>query len=235
MVKLCRTSSPEFSKEVHYKTIKSMKKILLFTAAALMLAACHKEPYRDSDNEYLVYTSPGKNVDFSQYKTFYIADSLLVIGQRDKPVYSSTQAARNLILSYRTNLEGQGFIFTANAEEADLGVQLTYIIKTERYMQYYDNPYWWLDYPGYWPAGYWGSWHGYYYPRPVIYTYTTNALLADIVNLKTELAEDTPLEILWTSYIGGPAGSSYQNDVKRMQDAIDQAFKQSPYLMPAKN
>lgn len=210
-----------------------MKKILLFSAAVILLAACHKEPYpQDSDNEYLVYTSPGKDVNFSQYKTFDIADSLLIIGQGDKPVYSQTQSALALIQAYRTNMEKLGYIYTPSNPDADLGIQVTYIIKTEKYVQYYDNPYWWLDYPGYWPAGYWGSWHGFYYPRPVVYTYTTNALLADIVNLTSEMSEDKPLEVLWTSYIGGPAGSSYQNDVERMKAAIDQAFVQSPYLKP---
>lgn len=210
-----------------------MKKILLFSAAVILLAACHKEPYpQDSDNEYLVYTSPGKDVNFSQYKTFDIADSLLIIGQGDKPVYSQTQSALALIQAYRTNMEKLGYIYTPSNPDADLGIQVTYIIKTEKYVQYYDNPYWWLDYPGYWPAGYWGSWHGFYYPHPVVYTYTTNALLADIVNLTSEMSEDKPLEVLWTSYIGGPAGSSYQNDVERMKAAIDQAFVQSPYLKP---
>ncbi len=208
-----------------------MKKILLISMAVLTIAACHKEPYpQDGDNEYLVYTSPGKDVNFTQFKTFDIADSLLVIGQGDKPVYSQTQAALALIQAYRTNMEKLGYIYTPSNPDADLGIQLTYIIKTERYVQYYDNPYWWLDYPGYWPAGYWGNWHGFYYPRPVVYTYTTNALLADMVNLTTEIEDDKPLEILWTSYIGGPAGSSYQNDVERMKTAINQAFAQSPYL-----
>lgn len=207
-----------------------MKKILLFSAAVLVIAACHKEPYpQDGDNEYLVYTSPGKDVDFSKFKTFDIVDSLLVIGQGDKPVYSQSQNALALIQEYRTNMEGLGYIYTPSNPDADLGIQLTYIIKTERYVKYYDNPYWWLDYPGYWP-GYWGNWYGYYCPRPVTYTYTTNALLADMVNLAAEKDADKPLEILWTSYIGGPAGSSYQNDVDRMKRAIDQAFTQSPYL-----
>lgn len=208
-----------------------MKKILLISMTVLTLAACHKEPYpQDGDNEYLVYTSPGKDVNFTQFKTFDIADSLLVIGQGDKPVYSQTQAALALIQAYRTNMENLGYIYTPSNPDADLGIQLTYVIKTERYVQYYDNPYWWLDYPGYWPAGYWGNWHGFYYPRPVVYTYTTNALIADMVNLTAEIEDDKPLEVLWTSYIGGPAGSSYQNDVERMKTAINQAFAQSPYL-----
>lgn len=208
-----------------------MKKILFITAVVLLAAACHKEPYpQDADNEYLVYTSPGKDVNFSQFQTFDIADSLLVIGQTDKPMYSQSQNALALIQAYRTNMEKRGFIYTPSNPDADLGIQLTYIIKTERYVQYYDNPYWWLDYPGYWPAGYWGNWTGFYYPRPVTYTYTTNALLADIVNLTGEEQNGKPLEVLWTSYIGGPAGLTIQGDVKRMTSAVDQAFAQSPYL-----
>ena len=207
-----------------------MKKILLISAAVLLLAACHKEPYpQDSDNEYLVYTSPGKNVNFSQYYTFDIADSLLVIGQSDKPMYSQSDNALALIQAYRTNMEKRGFIYTPSSPGADLGIQLTYVIRTERFVQYYDDPYWWLDYPGYWPSGYWGNWSGFYYPRPVTYTYTTNALLADIVNLTTE-EDGKTLEILWTSYIGGAASSSLQNDIKRMEAAVDQAFAQSPYI-----
>ena len=208
-----------------------MKKILLISAAVMLLAACHKEPYpQDGDNQYLVYTSPGKGVNFTQFQTFDSADSLLVIGQSDKPMYSQSNNALALIQAFRTNMEKRGFIYTPSNPDADLGIQLTYVIKTERYVQYYDDPYWWLDYPGYWPSGYWGNWTGFYYPRPVTYTYTTNALLTDIVNLTGEEESGKPLEILWTSYIGGPAGASLQGDIKRMEAAIDQAFVQSAYL-----
>ena len=208
-----------------------MKKILFISAAVLLLAACHKEPYpQDGDNEYLVYTSPGKDVNFNDFRTFDIADSLLIIGEKDTPVYSQSQNALALIQAYRINMEKAGFIYTPSNPDADLGVQLTYVIKTERFVKYYGDPYWWLDYPGYWPSGYWGSWTGYYYPRPVVYTYTTNALLADIVNLTGEQDTGKPLEVLWTSYIGGPASSSLQQDIQRLTSAVDQAFVQSPYL-----
>ena len=208
-----------------------MRKILFISAAVLLMAACQKEPYTsDNDNSYLVYTSPGKDVNFTQYKTFDMTDSLLVIGQGSKPKYVRNDAVKAILLDFRRNMEARGFVYTPDAEAADLGVQLTYVIKTERFVQYYSDPYWWLDYPGYWPSGYWGNWNGYYMPRPVTYTYTTNALLTDIVNLTGEQKEGTPLEILWTSYIGGPAGSTIQGDVTRMTEAIDQAFKQSEYL-----
>lgn len=208
-----------------------MKKIMFFAALALLATACHKEPSpQDSDNEYLVYTSPSKDITFTSYQTFDLADSLLIIGQSDKPVYSQSDNALALIQQVRVNMEKLGYIYTPDNPDADLGIQMTYIIKTERYVKYYNDPYWWLDYPGYWPSGYWGNWNGYYVPRPVTYTYTTNALLTDIVNLTDEVEEGKPLEILWTSYIGGPAGSTLKGDIDRMTDAIDQAFKQSDYL-----
>ena len=43
-----------------------MKKVLFISAVVLLAAACHKEPFsQDSDGDYLVYTSPAKDFDFS--------------------------------------------------------------------------------------------------------------------------------------------------------------------------
>jgi hypothetical protein len=209
-----------------------MKKILFFSVLALLTAACHKEPSpQDSDNEYLVYTSPGKGVTFTSFRTFDLADSLLVIGQSDKPEYSQSNNALALIQQVRVNMENLGYIYTPDNPDADLGIQMTFVIKTERYVKYYNDPYWWLDYPGYWPSGYWGNWTGFYYPYPVSYTYTTNALITDMVDLTGDQRDGSePLEVVWTSYIGGPAGYSVQNDVNRLKAAVDQAFVQSPYM-----
>jgi hypothetical protein len=170
-------------------------------------------------------------VTFTSFRTFDLADSLLVIGQSDKPEYSQSNNALALIQQVRVNMENLGYIYTPDNPDADLGIQMTFVIKTERYVKYYNDPYWWLDYPGYWPSGYWGNWTGFYYPYPVSYTYTTNALITDMVDLTGDQRDGSePLEVVWTSYIGGPAGYSVQNDVNRLKAAVDQAFVQSPYL-----
>ncbi len=207
-----------------------MKRILIFSSLALLAAACQVEPYsQDNDGEYLVYTSPSKNVTFADYQTFDVMDSVLVIGQKDKPYYSQSDNALALIQAFRVNMEKLGYIYTPSNPDTQLGIQLTYVERTERFVQYYDDPYWWLDYPGYWPAGYWGNWTGWYYPYPVTYTYTTNALITDMVDLTSENPEGK-LEIVWSCYIGGPASYSIRNDVNRMKESINQAFVQSPYL-----
>ncbi len=209
-----------------------MKRIIIISALALLAVSCHKVPYpQDRDGEYLVYTAPGKDVDFTKFKTFSIADSLLVIGRSDKAEYSKSENALALVRRYRSNMESLGYTYTPDAKSADLGIQVTYIIKTERYVQYYDHPYWWLDYPGYWHPGYWGDWYGYYYPRPVTYVQSTNALVAEMVELTAEKGTDKPLVIVWSSYLGGYAGASASRDLARMMESIDQAFVQSPYLV----
>jgi hypothetical protein len=213
-----------------------MKKILLISALALLAVACQKEPYpQDGDSEYLVYTSPAKDADFSDFTTFDIADSLLIIGQSAKPEYSQSNNALAIIQAFRTNMEKLGYIYTPSNPDADLGIQLTYMIKTERFVQYYNDPYWWLDYPGYWSPGIWGDWYGFYYPRPMVYSYSTNALVADMVDLTAEQGDGKSLEVIWSVYIGGPAGPSAAYDVQRMKEATDQAFAQSPYLKKTGN
>ena len=207
-----------------------MKKILLIPAVIIFAVACHKEPYTDSDNEYLVYTSPGKQTTFTSFQTFDLADSLLIIGQSNKPVYSQSDNALALIQAVRTNMEKRGFIYTPDNPDADLGIQMTYVIKTERYVQYYRDPYWWLDYPGYWSPGFWGNYTGFYYPYPVTYTFSTNSLMIDMVNPTVPKTGNEALEVVWSAYIGGPASTSTDYDVNRMKASIDQAFVQSPYL-----
>jgi hypothetical protein len=153
-----------------------------------------------------------------------------VIGQSAKPEYSQSQNALALIQAVRTNMENAGYIYTPDNPDADLGIQMTYVIKTDRYVQYYNDPYWWLNYPGYWSPGYWGNYVGFYYPYPVTYTYSTNALMVDMADLTTPKTGTEALKVVWSVYIGGPAGSSVASDVEVMKKAIDQAFVQSPYL-----
>ncbi|MBQ7771790.1 MAG: DUF4136 domain-containing protein [Bacteroidales bacterium] len=207
-----------------------MKKILLISAVILAAVACHKEPYTDSDNEYLVYTTPGKDVNFTSYKTFDLADSLLIIGQSEKPEYSQSDNALALIQAVRTNMEKMGYIYTPSNPNADLGIQMTFVVKTERYVQYYNDPYWWLDYPGYWSPGFWGNYTGFYYRYPVSYTYSTNSLMIDMVDLTTPKTGNEALEVIWSAFLGGPAGFGPVSDLNKMKTSIDQAFAQSSYL-----
>jgi hypothetical protein len=105
------------------------------------------------------------------------------------------------------------------------------------FTNYHDNPYWWWGYPGYnWWYGYWGNWtgawNGWYYPYPVVYSYSVGSLLVELVNLKAPLPKsaDAKLPVLWTAYMTGLLSGSDKVNIELSTRAIEQAFVQSPYL-----
>lgn len=65
-----------------------MKKFipLLLAVFAVTLASCEKDPDMDKlDNNYLVYTNYDKKADFKTFETYYLPDSILVIGDKKTP------------------------------------------------------------------------------------------------------------------------------------------------------
>lgn len=208
-----------------------MKKIIFLSVLALLAVSCHKVPSPDRDGKYLVYTSRSENTDYSAYKTYNIPDSLLVIGRSAKPEYSKSSDALAIINQYKAAMDSYGYVQTSDKDAADIGIQATYIIETENYTDYISDPYWWLDYPGYWYPGFWGHWTGWNYGYPVVYSFSTNSLITEIVDLTAaEKTSDNRLPVIWTSYIGGPESGSIYADMARLKAAIKQSFEQSQYL-----
>ena len=55
---------------------------------AVAVVSCQKEPSTSGLHEdYLVYTDYDQQADFSDVETFYLPDSILVIGNADKTEY----------------------------------------------------------------------------------------------------------------------------------------------------
>ncbi len=200
--------------------------------AVALISACQKMPSAvDTDGEFLVATSFAEDTDFGGFATFTVADSVVVLDSRfggDKVKSSYTD---RLVNEYREMMESCGYTYLPVEEKdnADLGIQLTYVADTDYYTSYVD-PYWWLDYPGYWMSSYWGPWGGgWYYPYPVYYEFTTHSLMAEMADLTAASGEDESLPVVWSCMINGSATST-RNDYRKFILAIRQAFAQSPYL-----
>lgn len=177
----------------------------------------------------MVYTNYDKKADFKQFSTYYIPDSVLVIGDKKDPEYWKGEAAEAIINAYKENLNSKGFTYTDNKDAADLGIQVSYVQSTY-YFTDYGQPEWWWNYPGYWDAPYWGNWGGWYYPYVVNYSITTNSFLTEIMNLKAPEGEKQKLPVLWSSFLSGPASYSGKVNQTLVVRAINQSFAQSPYL-----
>lgn len=202
---------------------------------------CQKEPSIGSlDDEYLVYTACDKEADFAAIETFYLPDSILLIGEGVTDSSGNTVAkywaddkAKELVSVVADKLAERGYeriLDGALRAEADAGVQLSYVEQTT-YFTGYNNPYWWNYYPYYWSPGYWGSWWGgWYHPYQVYYGYTTGSLLTEMVDLSVDNERDAKLTVIWNSYVSGLLNSSMGLDMNDAEAGIVQAFEQSPYL-----
>lgn len=207
-----------------------MKRLIpALLVAVFAFAACEKDPDMGKvDSQYLVYTNYDKQADFNKFSTYYLPDSILIIGNSAKPEYWKGAEAADILNAYSQNLEARGFMPAADKESADLGVQVSYVMSTY-YFTDYGQPEWWWGYPGYWGSGYWGDWNGWYYPYAVNYSYSTNSFITELLDLTVAEGAGKKLPVVWTSYMSGLAYSSSVNKTLAV-NGVNQAFKQSPYL-----
>lgn len=207
-----------------------MKKLIPLLLAVFAFAACEKDPDMDKlDNDYLVYTNYDKKADFKMFTSYYIPDSVMIISDKAEPEYWKGAAASGIIEAYKADLNSRGYVYTADKDAADLGVQVSYILNTYYFTSYGQSEWWW-GYPGYWGWDYWGNWGGWYYPYAVNYSISSNSFLTEILNLKAPEGDKQKLPILWTSYLSGPVDYAGNVNQAMVVKAINQSFAQSLYL-----
>ena len=207
-----------------------MKKLILITLAALTLAACEKQADTDElEGRYVVYTSYDPQTDFSSLGTYYLPDSILIISNSLQPTYSTGTQAQGILQAWADNMETRGFTRSEKREDADLGLQVSYVENTYHFNSI-DWGGWGWDYPWYWGPGYWGYWGGWYYPFVVSYSFNTGTFLAELVNLTSPQGEDQSLPVVWNSCMSGALSGSTRLDSMLAIDAVNQAFAQSAYL-----
>ena len=116
-----------------------MKKFipLLLAVFAVTLASCEKDPDMDKlDNNYLVYTNYDKKADFKTFETYYLPDSILVIGDKENAEYWKDENAQEILSAYVANMNSRGYIRVDDREEADLGLQVSYVRSTYYFTDY---------------------------------------------------------------------------------------------------
>lgn len=209
-----------------------MKKLIPLLFTALIFTSCEKEPDLDKvQNDYVVYTQYDKNANFSKGNTFYVPDSVLVIGDKaQNETYLDAGIGDFIINAYTTQMQSKGYTRVADKSEATYGLQLSYIESTYYFAS---NNNWWYDYPYYWSPSYWWPWVNgrWYYPYQFIYSYTSGSLLCEMIDITSVSPSTTNANptVIWNNYITNVA-SFTKNDEGKLTNAINQAFKQSPYL-----
>lgn len=197
------------------------KASLLLLMAAFGLLSCSKDPISDlSNEESLVYiTNHDKSANFSQYKTFSIVDSVLIV-ENNRTGTSLDEIDKAIIERITTNMESLGYTYVRPDKKPDVGINVTWITNT--YLNVVSQPI--SSYYG----GYWGG-YGYGYPSYYNYYETSESSwlvsMLDFKNPQTTPSGKT-FNVLWDAQIRG-SGIGDVNLIDKMTDSI---FGQSDYL-----
>lgn len=192
--------------------IKTISIMILFSALAVGLYSCYpgdEITYSDTD---IIATFYDKEADFATKTTYAMPDTIYRLDEEGNPIVDPGANDQNIINKIKDELEGYGFTedIPANAD-----VIVFAVVTTTSWVSggcYYD-------------------WYSWYYPYygwcyPVYYTYDTGTLLIAMVEKDTVEERNG----LWVAAINGLLGDSNAGTLDRINDGIQQAFSQSPYL-----
>ena len=107
--------------------------------AAIAFCSCQKEPSTsDLHRDYLVYTARDTGTDFAAIDTYYLPDSILIIGNSDRTEYWKDADALQIVGTVADRMEEAGYTRTDDKETADVGLQLSYVEKVTYFVRYND-------------------------------------------------------------------------------------------------
>ena len=206
-----------------------MKRALIICIGLVsVLWACQPEPdpmllY----DQLVVSTNYDNNVNFQTYSTYSIATDTIgfVSNQSNDTILTKAKSdyPRPVLQKVVANLNAIGYSRVEKNENPDMRINV-YLVNNYNLFQQ-------VVYPNYYYPSYYGYGYGYggYYGYPYVNTYESNtgSLVVEILDLKT-ITPDNKVKVIWGAYMGDVYSAI--DVIKQSEEAIDQAFVQSPYL-----
>lgn len=195
-------------------------------ALSLLYVGCSKDPLNNltAEESRIYITDHDSSINFTNFKTFSISDSLAVInnGSSSGELTADDQAYIDAVKKY---MQAAGYTLVSKDDNPDLGINVNHINNTSTGMISY--PDYWYNYGGYWDPYYWGyPGYDYYVPYSYsVYQIKEGAISIDMLNLK-DASADHKINVIWTGLIRGSGifnASVADSQVKAL-------FDQSPYL-----
>ena len=214
----------------------------LFLMAALGLFGCGGDPIADltPEDSWVFITNRDQTVDFRQYRTFSIVDSVLVISNRGNTT-SLTEIDIRMMTAIIAQMEQAGYTLVSRNQSPDLGVNVAQIRNS--FVNAVSQPIggFWGNYWGFgpgwgggfgpgWGGGFGPGWGGAWGPGfPAYFQFfevTDNYWYWEILDFKNPNTTNSQLPVIWTAQIRGRFlfESLYTNQI------VQGVFTNSPYL-----
>lgn len=204
-------------------------RILLIAVLLPGAIACKKQvDLTDLKNQQVVATDRDLETNFGNFTTYHISDTVSVVATDPKDSIITGPAAQQLVNAVKTNMNSRGYTFVAKNSKPTLGLMLTVIKDVERTTVCSG---WWNGWWGYYPPYWWGyPGGGYYYPWCGSYSYSVGTSLLYMYNLKDANANGNLRAVWGMTAFGVFSTTNNSTNVQLTENAINQAFKQSPYI-----
>lgn len=194
------------------------KNVILLLGIVFLMVSCYPDGPATYDELDLVFTNYDDSYDFAGKGTYALPDKIVKItgnlAEGEDPEFVKEPYNTQILERIQSNMTAKGWTKVDDPETADLALFPAVWTNTTVYYWY---DYWCWYY--YWYCGW-----GYYYPTYVS-SYTTGTLVMALIAAGDDYVEPSSV---WTGLANGLLSGSY--DIARVNNAIDQAFKQSPYL-----
>lgn len=192
---------------------------LALIAGLTFLWGCYPDGAEYYEETDIVYTNYDDGFNFASKGTYSIPGKIVKItGNLEEgkdPEFVKEPMNTQILQKIESNMTALGYTKAADPEQADLVLFPAVWTNT--------TVYYWYDYWCWYDPYYCGWGWGWYYPS--YSTVTTGTLLMTLVADGDNYVSPTSV---WTAAANGLMSGYY--DVTRVNKAIDQAFKQSPYL-----
>lgn len=193
--------------------------------------ACQTEPdSAELIDQMVVSTNFDPEADFTTYVTYAIPTDTIgfVSNNSDDTIITSPESTypRHVLNNIKANLDARGYTRVDRDQDPDLGVNVM-VVNDFNIFQEIVYPNYYGGYPGNYYSGYYGYGSYYYYPYVNTYAYNTGVLIIEIVDLKNR-TPDNKVKVVWDAYLGDVYSTI--DRVAQTEDAIEQAFIQSPYI-----
>ncbi len=208
-----------------FKFLSASAAASLGVALFLLLCSCYPSSDFGSVQDYdVVLTQYDDGQDFTEYLTFFVEDSVFHYKDPDDPSPDDIPRDNDALIlaTVRANMTALGYEYKADADS--LNPSDLYVVIGVTSSDWYSVWYPW--YPGW--GGWWGWWGWYPGPPQISYAYTTGTIFIDMWDIKN--AEDDLAPIPWYARLNGIVNDTSSSRAQRIENAIDQAFAQSPYL-----
>ncbi len=212
------------SNKTHMNILK-YRKIVAFACLIGVFASCQNDPLKDLtvEDSQVFFTNYDKSVDFKQFKTFSIVDSVLIYGNRGNGA-TLTQNDIKFLNAVVQNMQQMGYQYVSPKENPDLGMNVAQV--RNAYLNVVSrpiSPYW----GGGGFGGGFGPGFGYGYPSTYSYVQTQeNYWTVEMLDFKNPDTANKKVNVIWNATIRGNGlfdGIDADNIVRSI-------FEQSPYL-----